>query len=171
MRMASAISRTLRHTFFSRVRNICRASCWVMVLAPWSARPRRRSAQAAAGIRSRSIPSWSSNRRSSNATTACRRCGETSASGTSMRYSRKIVKTGRSLTSYSVVACGMSPIARSASRPGSLANTTQMETTRVRAIAPQPQNIGRRWACSHCDICSPRSHSSYICATEFGGHE
>ncbi len=47
-----------------------RASCWVMVLAPWLARPCVRSVTTARAMPMGSKPEWLQNRRSSMATTA-----------------------------------------------------------------------------------------------------
>ena len=135
----------------------------MIVLPPCARRPSRKSAHTAPAIRHGSMPWCASNRWSSNATIALRRCGETRDRGTSIRYSLKMVKTGLLWMSYSVDAWGISPRVRSSSRPGKPANSATIATIMVTTRAAPVQRIGRR-----C-INTRRLRSSNVCSNERWG--
>jgi hypothetical protein len=112
--MAVSNSFNLRRSVFSRPR-LCRASCCVIVLHPVPPCPhvRPRATNRRCG-RDRTLRGL----RSSMATTARIRCGDTSARGTSILCSLARVNTGRSSASYRTLACAITRRARISSRFG-----------------------------------------------------
>ncbi len=88
------ISRSLRSRVRSFVRNMLRASCWVIVLPPWRMPPAFLFSMAALPIDSRFIPLWVRKRESSAAITALRSHGEIRCRGVSTLSSMKNLAKG-----------------------------------------------------------------------------
>ena len=95
--------------FLARVRSEpswCLATCWVMVLPPWTIRPALRFVQAALRMPRQSMPECSQKRRSSMATKACWSFLGILEMGTHLRYSDANSPRSRPSSATTLVTAG-----------------------------------------------------------------